>query len=71
MRWAHLHVLELNALFVFCSRVSSLDVWCTLSHRYSWSFILALFDIYFGLSVSLFVCYEFGLRQDNFSSVLP
>jgi hypothetical protein len=42
-----------------------------LSCSYSWSFLSAVFDIYFGLSVSLFAFHVLGLLQDNFSSVLP
>jgi hypothetical protein len=41
------------------------------SRSYSWSFLSAVFDIYFGLSASLFASHVLGLLQDNFSSVLP
>jgi hypothetical protein len=47
------------------------DVGPTFSRSYSWSFLSAVFDIYFGLSVSLFASHVLGLLQDNFSSVLP
>jgi hypothetical protein len=45
---------------------------CTFSRSCSWSFLSAVFYIYFfGLSVSLFASHILGLLQDNFSSVLP